>query len=137
MTYHLQLQLKLHCLIYSVSSDTRHFCSCLERNTRNRLDELVQVILDRDRAKTLEIIRSEATQLQDSKRIKGKISILYANFAPVNKIHDLGVRMQHRKALELDLSLCTEVLDGDSVVTGLYLVESSSTDGVSHRVIFL
>ncbi len=45
--------------------------SCLKRNTRNRLDELVQVILDRDRAKTLEVIRSHATLLNDSSKLQG------------------------------------------------------------------
>ncbi len=74
-----------------VSSVTRHFCSCLKRNTGNHLDELVQVILDQDRAKTLEIIFSEATQLQDSSRIKGTTSSLSEIFVSVNKILNLGV----------------------------------------------
>ncbi len=93
------------------------------------------MILDRDRAKALEIIRSEATQLQDSSRIKGKTTSMSYNFVSENRIRSLGVRLQHRKALDLDLSLCTEVLDDGGLITGLYLVQSSSTVGVCHRVI--
>ncbi len=97
-----------------------------------------QVILDRDRAKALEIIHSEATQLQDSSRVKGKATSLSDNFVSKNKIQSLGVRFQHRKAMDLDLSFCTEVVDDDGIMTSLYLVQSSSTVGVCHQVsIFL
>ncbi len=43
----------------------------------------------------------------------------------------------YRNGHGFDLSLCTEVVDDSGVITGLYLVQSSSTVGVCHRVITL
>ncbi len=54
-------------------------------------------------------------------------------FPVLAKVHLSGVKAQHKKAAEMDLHLCNEILE-DGVVTGLYLVQSSSLQGVCHRV---